>query len=110
MTSSTTSMCIQFRTLTISEEKIQECVCHNTSTSSLLAAIEALDSPLRSHPECNLVTDLYSGSTPITIMNESDHRISFTSFKESVTSLQVMIGALGSNLGSQPESDLATDL
>jgi hypothetical protein len=34
------------------------------STTSLSAAIGALDSPLGPHPKSDLVTDLYSGSTP----------------------------------------------
>jgi hypothetical protein len=43
-------------------------------------------------------------------MDESDRRIIVNSFKESVISLSVAIGALGSPLGPNPESDLATDL
>jgi hypothetical protein len=35
------------------------------SATSLSAMIGALSSPLGPHPESNLVTDLYSGSTPI---------------------------------------------
>jgi predicted deacylase len=37
------------------------------SVTSLSAAIEALSSHLGPHPENDLVTDLYSGSTPIAI-------------------------------------------
>jgi hypothetical protein len=43
-------------------------------------------------------------------MDESDRRIIVNNFKESVISLSVAIGALGSPLGPNPESDLATDL
>jgi hypothetical protein len=43
-------------------------------------------------------------------MDESDRRIIVNSFKESMISLSVAIGALGSPLGPNPESDLATDL
>jgi hypothetical protein len=39
----------------------------NKSVISLLAAIGALGSLLGPHPESDLVTDLYSGSTPIAI-------------------------------------------
>jgi hypothetical protein len=39
----------------------------NKSTISLLAVIGVLGSPLGPHPESNLETDLYSGSTPIAI-------------------------------------------
>jgi hypothetical protein len=37
------------------------------SATSLSAAIGALDSPLGPHPESDIVTDLYSGSTLIAI-------------------------------------------
>jgi hypothetical protein len=73
-------------------------------------AIGALGSPLGPHPESDLATDLYSSSTLIVIIDESDRRISFNRLKKSVTSLPAMIRALGSLLGPHPESDLATDL
>jgi gamma-glutamylcysteine synthetase len=38
------------------------------SVTSLSAAIRALSSPLGPHPESDLETDLYSGSTPIATM------------------------------------------
>jgi hypothetical protein len=80
------------------------------STTSLSAEIGALASPLGHHPESDLATDLYSGSTPIVIMDGSDHRISFNSLKKFVTSLSVAIGALGSPLRPHPESGIAIDL
>ncbi|WP_428637458.1 hypothetical protein, partial [Shewanella sp.] len=80
------------------------------SVTSLSAVIGALGSPLGPHPESDLPTDLYSGSTLIAIIDESDCRISFNSIKESATSLSVVIGALDSPLGSHPEIDLITDL
>jgi hypothetical protein len=43
-------------------------------------------------------------------MDESDHQINFNSLKKSVTSLSVVIEALGSRLGPHSESDLITDL
>jgi hypothetical protein len=46
----------------------------------------------------------------IAIMDEPDHQINFNSLKEFVTSLSVGIRALGSPLGSHPESDLVTYL
>jgi hypothetical protein len=39
----------------------------NKFTTSLSTTIRALGSPLVPHPESDLVTDLYSGSTPIAI-------------------------------------------
>jgi hypothetical protein len=70
----------------------------------------ALGSPLGPHTESDLATYLYFGSTPIAIMDESDHRISFNYLKKSVTSLPMVIGAFGSPLVPHPESDLAIDL
>jgi hypothetical protein len=78
--------------------------------TSLSAAIGALGSPLEPHPESDLVTDLYSGPTPIANMDRSDCQISFNSLNKSVISLSAVIGALGSLLGPHPESDLETDL
>jgi hypothetical protein len=106
-------MHIQFRTLTIysrSEEQIQACLHLKKSATSLLVVIEALGSPLGPHPESDLTTDLYSGSTPIVIMDETDRQINFNNFKESATSLSAVIGALGSSLVPHRESDLAIDL
>jgi hypothetical protein len=80
------------------------------STTSLSAAIGALDSPLGPHPESDLVTDLYSRSTPIDNMDESGCQISFNSLNKSFISLSAEIGALGFVLGPHPESDLETDL
>jgi hypothetical protein len=79
-------------------------------TTSLSAAIGALGSPLGSHLESDLVTDLYSGSTPIANMDMSDYQINFNSLNKSVISLSAAIGALGSPLGPHPESDLETYL
>jgi hypothetical protein len=78
--------------------------------ASLPAAIEALGSPLGPHPKSDLATDLYSESTPIAIMDESDRQIMFNNFKESATSLLAVIEALGSPLGPHLESDFVTDL
>jgi hypothetical protein len=103
-------MRIQFRTLTFHsgpEEQIQQCLHLKKSMISLLAAIEALCSPLELNPESDLATDLYSDSTPKAIMDESDRQISFN---ESVTLLSAAIRALGSPLGLHPESDLVTDV
>jgi hypothetical protein len=78
--------------------------------TSLSTVIGALRSPLGPHSESDLATDLYSDSTPIAIMDESDRRISFNSLKKSVTSLSMAIRTLGSTLGPHLESDLAIDL
>jgi hypothetical protein len=76
--------------------------------TSLSAAIGALGSPLGSHPYSDLVTYLYSVSTPslvtylypvstpIANMDRSGCQISFNSLNKSVISLSVAIGALGS--------------
>jgi gamma-glutamylcysteine synthetase len=78
------------------------------SVTSLSAAIRALCSALELHPESDLVTDLYSGSTPIANMDESDCHISFNSLNKFIISLSAAIGALGSLLGPHPESNLET--
>jgi hypothetical protein len=80
------------------------------STTLLSAAIEALGSPLGPHLESHIVTDLYSGSTPIANMDMSDCQISFNSLNKFVISLSAANGALGSPLGPNLESDLETDL
>jgi hypothetical protein len=74
--------------------------------TSLSAAIGALGSPLGPHTESDLETDLYSVSTPIANMDRSGCQISFNSLNKSVISLSTVIGALGSTLGPNPESDL----
>jgi hypothetical protein len=76
----------------------------------LSAAIGALGSPLGPHPENDLHADLYSGSTPIAIMDESDHRISFNLLTKFAILLSATIGASDSPLGPHPERDLATDI
>jgi hypothetical protein len=106
-------MNIQFRTLTFHsrpEEQIQERLRLKKSTTSLSAVIGALDSPLAPRPERDLATDLYSISTPIAIIDESNHQISFNSLKKFMTSLLAMIRALGSSLKPRLERDLATYL
>jgi hypothetical protein len=80
------------------------------SATPLSAAIGAMGSPLGPHPESNLVTDLYSASTPIANMDMSGCQISFNSLNKSVISLSVAIEALGSPLGPHPKSNLETDL
>jgi hypothetical protein len=54
----------------------------NKSTISLSATIEASDSSLGPHPERDLATDLYSGSTSIAIKDESNNRIRFRRLQE----------------------------
>jgi hypothetical protein len=80
------------------------------SVTSLSMAIGALSSPLGPYPESDLVTDLYSGSTPIANMDMSDCQISFNSLNKFIISLSAAIGTLDSPLGPHPESDLETDL
>jgi hypothetical protein len=79
-------------------------------TTSLLATIGALGSHLVPHSESDLVTDLYSGSTPIANMDMSSCQISFNSLNKFVISLSAMIRALGSLLGPHLESDLEINL
>jgi hypothetical protein len=49
---------------------------------SLSAVIGASGSPLGPHLESDLATDLYSGSTPIAIMDESNRQISLRELQE----------------------------
>jgi hypothetical protein len=106
-------MYIQFRTLTFhsrSKEQLQECLHLKKFVNLLSATIGALSSPLQPHSESDLTTYLYSGSTPIAIMDESDCRISFNCLKKSATSLPAMIEAFGSPLEPHSKSDQAIDL
>jgi hypothetical protein len=106
-------MHIQFRTLTFHsrpEEQLQECLRLKKYVTSLSTVIGTLGFPLGPHSESDLATDLYSGSTPIAIMDESDRRISFNLLNKSVISLSAVIGASGSLLVPRLERDLATDL
>jgi gamma-glutamylcysteine synthetase len=80
------------------------------SVTSLSAAIGALSSPLGPNPENDLVTYLYSVSTPIDNMDMSGCQISFNSFNKSVISLRAAIGTLCSPLGPHLESDIETYL
>jgi hypothetical protein len=135
ISSSIAGMCIQFKILTFysrSEKQQKECLhlkksvislpaaiaimdksnrqinfnSLKKSTTSLSAAIGALGSPLGPHPESDLVTDLYSVSTPIANMERFGCQISFNSLNKFVISLSAVIGALGSPLGPHPKSDL----
>jgi hypothetical protein len=54
----------------------------NKSTISLSAVIGASGSPLGLHPQRDLATDLYSGSTLIGIKDESNHRIRIRQLQE----------------------------
>jgi HD-like signal output (HDOD) protein len=108
--SSLAGMHIQFRTLTFHsrpEEQLQEYLHLKKSVTSLSAAIRVLGSPLEPHPESDLAINLYSGSTLIANMDESDRQINFNNLKKSATSLSSAIRALDSTLGPHPESDLA---
>jgi hypothetical protein len=49
---------------------------------SLSAVIGASGSPLGPHLESDLATDLYSGSTPIAIKDESNRQISLRELQE----------------------------
>jgi hypothetical protein len=80
------------------------------SATSLSVVIGTLASPLGPHPESDLVTYLYTGSTLIANMDRSGCQINFNSLNKSIISLSAVIGALGSTLGPHPESDLETDL
>jgi hypothetical protein len=71
---------------------------------------QCIELSFRIHPESDIVTDLYSDSTLIANMDESDCRISFNLLNKSVTSLSAVMGELGSPLGPHTESDLVTNL
>jgi hypothetical protein len=73
-------MHIQFRTLIFYnklEEQLQERLHLKESATSLSATIGALGSLLGPHPESDLATDQYYGSTLIAIKDESNHQIKF---------------------------------
>jgi hypothetical protein len=72
----------------------------NKSVTSLSTVIGELGSPLVPHAESDLVTDLYSASTPIANIDRSDCYISFNRLNKFVISLSMTIEALGSPLGS----------
>jgi hypothetical protein len=61
------------------------------SVISISAVIGASGSPLGPRQEKDLVTDLYSGSTPIAIKDESNRHLD--DFKKSTTSLQEVMKA-----------------
>jgi hypothetical protein len=106
-------MHIQFRTLTFHsrlEDQLQERIRLMKFMTSLPVAIRALGSPLGPYSKSDLATDLYSDSTPMTIMDESNRRVNFNHLNKSVTSLPAAIRALDSSLGPCPERDLTTDL
>jgi hypothetical protein len=106
-------MRIQFRTLLFDsrpEEQLQDPLRLKKSVTSLPTAIGALCYPLGPHQENDLTTDLYSGSTSIANMDESNHWISFNYLNKSAISLSAAIEASGSPLGHRIERDLATDL
>jgi hypothetical protein len=77
---------------------------------SLSTMIGALDYHLGPSTESDLVTDLYSASTPIANMDESDHQISFNLLNKFVISLSAVIWSSDSHLGPRLERDLAIDL
>jgi hypothetical protein len=58
------------------------------SATSLSVAIEVLGSALGPHPESDIITDLYSVSTPIAIKTSSIAGSVLDDFKKSTTSLQ----------------------
>jgi hypothetical protein len=60
----------------------------NKFTILLPAMIGASDSPLAPHPESDLETDLYSGSTPIAIKTSLIIKSVLDDFKRATTSLQ----------------------
>jgi hypothetical protein len=73
--SSIAGMHIQLRTLTFHsrhEEQLQECLHLKKSVTSLSVAIGALRSPLELHSKSDLAIDLYTDSTQIPNMDESN--------------------------------------
>jgi hypothetical protein len=111
--SSLAGMHIQFRTLMFhskSEEQLQERLRLKKSVNSLSAAIRASGSPLEPRLERDIATNIYSSSTSIANMDESNHRISFNLLNKFAISLSGVIRASGSPLGPRSERDLATYL
>jgi hypothetical protein len=76
--------------IAIMDESDRQINCNSLkkSATSLSAVIRALGSPLGPHPESDLVTDLYSGSTPIAIKMIPIAGSVLDDFKKSTTSLQ----------------------
>jgi hypothetical protein len=70
----------------------------NISVISLSVVIGALGSPLVPHLESDLETDLYSGSTPISIKTSLIAVLVLDDFKKSTTSLQIYTLAQSSSL------------
>jgi hypothetical protein len=113
ISSSLACMHIQFRTLTFHsrlEEQLQERLRLKKSTTSLSVAIGELGYPLGPHPESELTTNIYFGSTAIANLDESDRWISFNLLNKFTISLSAAIGASDSPLGPYPERDLAINL
>jgi hypothetical protein len=108
-TLSLAGMRIQFRTLTF-HSRPKEHLHLKKFVTSLTMMNAALCSPLGPHLESDLATNLYSGSTLIANMDESDCRIIFNLLNKSTMSLSAMIGASISPLGPHLERDLAIDL
>jgi hypothetical protein len=108
----TTYLCYASTSIVIMDESNRwvDFNCLNKSVISLSAVIRVLDSPLGPHPESDLPTDLYYGSTPIAIMDESDRWVDFNCLIKSVISLSMAIGASGSPLRPRSQRDLAIDL
>jgi hypothetical protein len=77
--------------ITIMDEFDRQINCNSLkkSVTSLSTVIEALGSPLGPQPESDLVTDLYSGFTPIAIKTSPIARSVLYDFKKSTTSLQI---------------------
>jgi hypothetical protein len=98
--------------IAIMDESDHQINCNSLKkfATSLSVAIGALGSPLGPHTESDLVTNLYSVSTPIVNMDRSGFQISFNSLNKVIISFSVAIGALGSPLGPHPESDIVTNL
>jgi hypothetical protein len=82
----------------------------NNFVISLSAAIGASGSPLGPHPERDLATDLHSGSTPITIKDESNRRIRFRWLQEIYNITTRSDQGIGLSSRNPFEKDLATDL
>jgi hypothetical protein len=104
---------IQFRNLTFysrSVEQLQERRRIMKFVTSHLAAIGALSSSLGPYSESDLPTYLYSVSTPIAIMYESDCRISIYLLTKFMILLSATVGASDSPFEPCPERDLVIDL
>jgi hypothetical protein len=80
------------------------------SATSLLVAIRASGSPLGLHPERDIVTDLYFGSTPIAYYDECNRRSVYKRLQEIYDIATRDDQGMDISFGTPPKIDLDADL